>query len=324
MTRRNLFYIVVAFVVGVTVWIFFVDRSLKQTQFELVNEVYVQKRQAQTAARRVPASVPTTSTMVTPRQQALQQDLETLNQQIIEGETQRQQQQQTLDNLQAQMTEQSEAPARNATQIRDYQAEIRRFLEQMQRNEYAKGEITRQSNFLMSDQGSSAQAAREQMDISIQNQENYLRQIQEQILYWQNNASYVNEQQQQLQDLQVQWNDQNLILQDLRNQRAAIGMQTQQGTRTIQAEKEQALSDLADDSASLQQEVQGLRQEVQRLQTSQFQQQRSQMSLRSQIQQLQGDLQRQDTTLHGLRSEYVSKQQQLESLSNTDRTKVRE
>ncbi len=256
MTRRNLFYIVVAFIVGVTVWIFFVDRSLKQTQYELVNEVYVQKKQAQKAVTRMPAATAPASATVTPRQMALQQDLENLNRQIEEGEAQRQRQQQSLETLQAQMAEQNQEPTRNATQIRDYQAEILRFLEDIQRNEYAKGEVNRQSSFLLSDQGSSAQVAREQL--------------------------------------------------------------------ALQAEKEQVLSDLADDSASLLQEVQGLRQEVQRLQTSQFQQQRSQMSLRSQIQQLQGSLQRQDTTLQGLRSDFVSKQQELESISNIDRTTGRE
>lgn len=324
MTRRNLFYIVVAFIVGVTVWIFFVDRSLKQTQYELVNEVYVQKKQAQKAVTRMPAATAPTSATITPRQMALQQDLENLNRQIEEGEVQRQRQQQSLETLQAQMAEQNQEPTRNATQIRDYQAEILRFLEDIQRNEYAKGEVNRQSSFLLSDQGNSAQVAREQLDANIQNQENYLREIQGQISSWQNNSSYVNEQQQKLQELQEQWNEQNLILQDLKNQRSSIGLQTQAAARALQAEKEQVLSDLADDSASLLQEVQGLRQEVQRLQTSQFQQQRSQMSLRSQIQQLQGSLQRQDTTLQGLRSEFVSKQQELESISNIDRTTGRE
>ncbi|HEY1080553.1 MAG TPA: hypothetical protein VGE46_10650 [Bdellovibrio sp.] len=323
MTRRNLFYIVIAFIVGVTVWIFFVDRSLKQTQYELVNEIYVQKKQAQKTVTRQPAAVPT-SVPLTPRQMALQQDLENLNRQIEEGEAQRQRQQQSLETLQAQIAEQNEAPTRNTTQIRDYQAEILRFLEDIQRTEYAKGEVDRRSSFLLSDQGNSAQIAREQLDVTIQNQESYMREIQGQISYWQNNASYFNEQQQKLQELQEQWREQNLLLQDLKNQRASIGLQTQAAARALQAEKEQALSDLADESASLLQEVQGLRQEVQRLQTSQYQQQRSQMSLRSQIQQLQGSLQRQDTALQGLRSEYVSKQQELESISNIDRTTGRE
>lgn len=324
MARRNLFYIVVAFIVGVTVWIFFVDRSLKQTQYELVNEVYVQKKQAQKAMTRMPSATAPTSATITPRQIALQQDLENLNRQIEEVEAQRQRQQQSLETLQAQMAEQNQEPTRNATQIRDYQAEILRFLDDIQRNEYAKSEVNRQISFLLSDQGNSAQVARELLDVNIQNQENYLREIQDQISYWQNNASYVNEQQQKLQELKQQWSEQNVILQDLKNQRSSIGLQTQAAARALQAEKEQVLSDLADDSASLLQEVQGLRQEVQRLQTTQYQEQRSQMSLRSQIQQLQGSLQRQDTALQGLRSDFVSKQQELESISNIDRTTGRE
>ncbi|MEK2644913.1 hypothetical protein [Bdellovibrio sp. BCCA] len=310
MTRKNLFLIVIAFIVGVSVWIFFVNKSLKTTQDVIVQEA--------TRPQRRVASLP--SPTMTPNnavKNQLQTEIQSLQQQITQERQKLVTQKMALDEATARQQQQQsvqQTPAAISSQITERTSQVQNFMEELKNYEYAEQDINRRATEALREQSSAAQVARDQIDENIRTQENLIRQTREQIAYWQGNLFYVNEREARLQDLQTLLETQTRQLQGMRDQRLALSAQILENTRALQSEKEQALSDLADSRSDLQDEIASLRIEINRLQGMQYQTRTSQMTTRSRLTQMQKDFETQNRQVQTLEASLQEKERQLKLL----------
>lgn len=306
MTRKNLFLIVIAFIVGVSVWIFFVNKSLKSTQ-EVILE------QATRPPRRV-ASVPSpTPAPDSAVKNQLLLEIQNLQQQIAQERQRLESQKQMLEELRVQQGVQPGTTA-ISSQISGYTSEVQSFLEELGNFQYAEQDINRRATEALREQSSAAQLARDQIDENIRIQEDLIRQTREEIVYWQGNLFYVNDREARLVELELRLQTQNQQLQGMRDQRLALAAQVLENTRNLQSEKEQALADLANTRTDIQDEIASLRMEINRLQGVQYQARTSQISLRSQINQLQKDFETQARQIQTLESSMQEKERQLKLL----------
>ncbi|WP_374079227.1 hypothetical protein [Bdellovibrio bacteriovorus] len=306
MTRKNLFLIVIAFIVGVSVWIFFVNKSLKSTQ-EVILE---QATQPSRRVASVPSPTPAPNTAV---KNQLQSEIQNLQQQINQERQRLDSQKQMLEELRVQQSVQPGTTA-ISSQISGYTSEVQSFLEELGNFQYAEQDINRRAAEALREQSSAAQLARDQIDENIRIQEDLIRQTREEIVYWQGNLFYVNDREARLVELELRLQTQNQQLQGMRDQRLALAAQVLENTRNLQSEKEQALADLANSRTDMQDEIASLRMEINRLQGVQYQARTSQISLRSQINQLQKEFETQTRQIQTLESSMQEKERQLKLL----------
>ncbi len=235
---------------------------------------------------------------------------EQLEQQRQRLETQRQ----NLQNLQSQRQEQNQTPiAGYSTQINSNNASIRDFIEELNSYDRSEAEINRRADDALKQQSSEAQVARDQIDAAIRIQESVMRQTQEEWTYWQYNQM-LSQRQAREQELLTLMETQRQDLENLRAQRLELSSQILLNSQAVQAQKDQALSDLSQNRQSLQDEISLLRDEVYRLQEDQYRTRTSQVSLGSQIQQAQRTLQQQQNQVDTLEKSMQQKADELNML----------
>ncbi|MBV2169739.1 MAG: hypothetical protein KUL82_13625 [Bdellovibrio sp.] len=306
MTRKNLFFLVIAFIVGVSVWIFYVNRGLKQTQEVLLE-------QAERPTRKV-AAAPTT--VMVPENSALRARLiseaQSLEQKIAEERLRLALQKQNLDNLKARR--QQQVATTYSSQIQSVNSQILDFADELHAYDLLETEINQKAADALRNQNSQAQVVRDQIDENIRVQESLMRKTQDEITYWQLNNLYVNEQQARLEGLQNLLEAQRQELDLMRQQRLAISSQVLLNSQSLQMDKDQALSDIAANREDIRSEVLALRDQLEQLQEAQNQVRSSQFSLNTQINQAQKSFEQQQEVIRSLENSLQQKTDELNLL----------
>lgn len=307
MTRKNLFFLVIAFIVGVSVWIFYVNRSLKETQDVLLEQSERPTRKVATAS---PATAPS------PENSALRarliSEMQSLEQKITEERLRLASQKQNLDNLRAR--QQRQVVTTYSSQIQSVNSQILDFADELHGYDLLESEINQKAADALRNQNSQAQVVRDQIEENIRIQESLLRKTQDEITFWQINNLYVNEQQTRLAELQNLLEAQQRELEMMRQQRLAISSQILLNSQALQMDKEQALSDIAVNREDIRSEVLLLRDQLEQLQEAQNQVRSSQFSLNTQINQAQKSFEKQQEVIRDLESSLNQKTDELNLL----------
>lgn len=306
MTRKNLFFLVIAFIAGVSVWIFKVNQDLNQTQ-ELIAE---QVQRPQDSPTQVPAvEKPQTVDSNKEARARLLSQYQILQQQLIEEQAKLEQVQTSLQELQQQQTAQE--PTTYSSQIRDVTVEIQDFIDELNAYDRLEVEMNRRANEILRDQNSQSQVLKDQIDEQIKAQEDLVRQTKEEIVFWRYNGSYVNEREARQQELQSQLEAQEQQLAALREQRLNTSADILTRERTLQAEKVQALSELEEARSGVREEINSLREQIYTLQVNQSQDRTSKMSLGSQIIQTQKDYEKQQERVRSISNSLLQKNEEI-------------
>ncbi|WP_373999317.1 hypothetical protein [Bdellovibrio bacteriovorus] len=312
MTRKNLFYVIIAFVVGVSVWLFYVNREMRETQSLIL-------QQAERPTRTV-AAVPETNLAV--ERARVQSEITVLQQRINEERTKLQNQQRLLEEIRTrtQNSMQNQNPNSSSaippqgsygTQLRSTSNQIQDFLEDLQGFDRIQEDINQHASDLMRDQTSQAQMLKEQLDQDIRNMEAAVRETQQEWTFWVYNGNYINEKSARLSELQTLLETQRQQIEVLKQQRADVSAQALANTQAIQAEKQQALADLQQTRLDIRDEIAALRQEMVQIQQAQSQSRNTQTTLSSQIRQAQENVRQQEQQIRVLESNLQQKNEEL-------------
>lgn len=297
----------IAFIVGVSVWIFYVNRSLKETQDVLLEQ---SERPTRKVAAASPATAPSTENSAL--RARLISEMQSLEQKITEERLRLASQKQNLDNLRAR--QQRQVVTTYSSQIQSVNSQILDFADELHGYDLLESEINQKAADALRNQNSQAQVARDQIEENIRIQESLLRKTQDEITFWQINNLYVNEQQTRLAELQNLLEAQQRELEMMRQQRLAISSQILLNSQALQMDKEQALSDIAVNREDIRSEVLLLRDQLEQLQEAQNQVRSSQFSLNTQINQAQKSFEKQQEVIRDLESSLNQKTDELNLL----------
>lgn len=289
MTRKNLFFLVIAFIVGVSVWIYHVNRGMKETQAVLLENA----ERTRPIAPRIPVVVSNAETRSgktpvapSPEKERLATELLDLQDQLATARQQLEEQRQVLESYRSQQlvhTEQQRTPANFSMQMQSSGMEIEGFSEDLRNFDREETEINRRADDLLRVQSSEAQASRDRVDENIRNQESALKLIEEDINYWKNTIVYGPEREARLSSLQSLLTLQKDQLELLRQEKTLISSQLLANNRAIIQEKEQRLEQVRSQRTALQDDINSIRQSMLQLEREQFQSRASRESILNQI-----------------------------------------
>lgn len=310
MTRDAFFYLIMALVIGISVWLFRVDKGIKKTQ-EFITE------QTEQLPRRTPAATSTQIEKIVSAQKSetkarVQAEKESIQQRLTDERQRLDKQRQDLENMRALNQQQVSTTSSSETlagsnQLRELAIELRSY-------DNLEIDINRRADEVLRQQNSEAQVIKDGLDEAIRTQENLIKQTQEQVTYWQVNYNYTTEQLSRLAEAQAQLESQKKQLENLRQQRLSISSQVLANSQAIQLQKERELGELSQSRVDLQNEILSLNEDLARLQEEQNQQRMSQMSLGSQILQTQRAYQQQQEKVQVLESSLKQKNEELNLL----------
>ncbi|WP_374034783.1 hypothetical protein ACES2I_02540 [Bdellovibrio bacteriovorus] len=315
MTRKNFFLLGLAVIIGASVWLYFSYKGIKTTQDALIEQA------ERTRARR-PASIPVVispppeNRAVAATKARLQQEALTLQQQLLEANTSLQQSQQALESLRARQQEESQAPTADtfSSELQNSNLELQSFISELNSYDRLAEDINRRADEALRLQSSQAQVARSQIDENIRSQENYIRQTQDEIIYWQQNTNDLTARQTRLEDLNNLLLQQQQQLELMQNEKLLLSSQALQGPQSVQQARAQALSDLDQDRSNLQEEIAIRRSQIQSLQENIYESTASDYSLRRQLLQTQRAVEQQQQQIRRLESSLIEKNAELNAL----------
>lgn len=310
MTRDAFFYLIMALVIGISVWLFRVDKGIKKTQ-EFITE------QAELPPRRAPAATSTqiekiVSTQKSEAKARIQAEKESIQQRLTDERQRLDKQRQDLENLRA--LNQQQVTATSSSEVLAGSNQLRELAIELRSYDNLERDINRRADEVLRQQNSEAQVIKDGLDEAIRTQENSIKQTQEQVTYWQVNYTYTTEQLSRLAEVHALLESQKQKLENLRQQRLSISSQVLANSQAIQLQKERELGDLSQRRIDLQNEILSLNEELARLQEEQNQQRMSQMSLGSQILQTQRAYQQQQEKVQVLESSLKQKNEELNLL----------
>ncbi|WP_413561542.1 hypothetical protein [Bdellovibrio sp. HCB209] len=315
MTKNSLFLLVVIIVVGFAVWFAKFGQDLKRTQ-EIVSEqnddtqrLLRRRTTAAVAEPTVAASLPDNSV----RKNQLQQEIQSLSNQLYQENQKLETQQQYIDDIRRRSNPtQTELSYRN--QISNATQEISYLTDLLRGDQMSESDIQREAQRLQTEQDTSLRFYQEQMDQNIRDQEALLRNTQEEIAFWNLNNNYINEKQARLQTLQQLLIDQTQQLQNMKVQKLELSARALEQSQAIQTQARQVASDNAQAREETQSEITSLREDIQRLEYAYRQRRYSQMSGQSQAQQAERNLQGQQEVIRSIQELLREKQAQLNQL----------
>lgn len=315
MTRKNFFLLGLAVIIGASVWLYFSYKGIKTTQDALVEQAE-RTRARRSASIPVVVSAPTENRAITATKARLQQEALTLQEQLLEANTNLQQSQQTLESLRARQQEESQAPTADtfSSELQNSSLELQSFISELNSYDRLAEDINRRADEALRLQSSQAQVARSQIDENIRSQENYIRQTQDEIIYWQQNTNDLTAQQTRLEDLNNLLLQQQQQLELMQNEKLLLSSQALQGPQSVQQARAQALSDLDQDRSNLQEEIAIRRSQIQSLQENIYESTASDYSLRRQLLQTQRAVEQQQQQIRRLESSLIEKNAELNAL----------
>lgn len=317
MTRETSVYLILALIVGVSIWLFRVDKGIKETQ-----QVVVEQETNPTPVRNV-ATTTSVERIVSVQKEAarsrVQAELNAIQQRLNNERQKLAQQRQAIANLRARAATATEerAPMSSsyASQLEEGNNRLREFAADLQSLNNIESEINRQAASVLRDQSSQQQVLKDQLDENIKAQEELIKQTRDQIEFWRLNPNYTTEQLAQLEANRALLEEQQVQLQNLRQQRLALSNDILANSRAVQLDREQALADLSETRENIRDEMLVLSQTLSRLQEVQSQQRVSQGSLSSQIRQAERAYQQQQEQVQVLESSLNQKNEELNLLT---------
>lgn len=293
MTRKNLFFLVIAFIIGVSVWLYHVNRGMKETQSVLIERAEnLPRREVRLPV--VVSNAQTTRTPATPsaEKEQVASEILALQDQLAAARETREERRQVLEGFRSQQqaqTEQQRTPANFTSQVQNTGVQIDNFVVDLQNFDRSEFEINRRAEDLLKLQNSQAQAARLQVEENIRNQESTIRQVEEQLNYWRNVILFSPEREARILDLQSLLNLQQEQLELMRQERLLVSSQVVASNQAILNEKEQRLSEIAQERQDIQETINQLRQNILALEREQTQTRTVRNSILNQINRAQRD-----------------------------------
>lgn len=314
LTRKNFFLLGLAAIVGVSVWLYFTYRGVKSTQDALVEQA------ARIRPPRIPASVPPSmpaDTKATSATKArLQLEVVRIQEELVRENSRLEEQRLALESLLAKQTEDAQAPTVDTfvTELQDNRTELSQFVSDLNTNARLRDEVNRQADQLLREQSSQAQLIRAQIDGRIQTQEELVRQTQNELIFWKENSNDLTQQQSRIAELTQALATAQEQLEVLRSEKLLLSAQVLESTRSLQAAKAQALSDLDEDREGLIGDMTLLRSEIRRLQEQVYQTSTQNFSIRREIQRQQKSVQEQQEKVRQLESSLLESNAALNKL----------
>ncbi|UOF02504.1 coiled-coil domain-containing protein [Bdellovibrio reynosensis] len=318
MTRKNLFFLVIAFIIGVSVWLYHVNRGMKETQSVLIERAEsLPRREVRLPV--VVSNAQTTSSPAIPsaEKEQLATEILALQDQLAAAREAREDRRQTLEGFRSQQrvqTEQQRTPANFTAQVQNTGMQINDFVTDLQNFDRRESEINRKAEDLLKLQDSQAQAARLQIDEDIRNQESTIRQVEEQLNYWQNVILFSPEREARIVDLQSLINLQREQLELLRQERVLISSQVVANNQAVLSEKDQRLSEIAQQREDIQETINELRQNILAMEREQTQIRTVRNSILSQINRAQRDFEAANNRVKTIEASLKEKADQLSTI----------
>ncbi|XGC81955.1 hypothetical protein ACES2L_05595 [Bdellovibrio bacteriovorus] len=318
MTRKNLFFLVIAFIIGVSVWLYHVNRGMKETQNVLIERAENLPRR-ETRLPVIVSNAQTTGTPATPstEKERVATEILALQDQLAAAREAREERRQVLEGFRSQQqaqTEQQRTPANFTSQVQNTGMQIDNFVVDLQNFDRSEFEINRRAEDLLKLQDSQAQATRLQMDENIRNQEVTIRQIEEQLNYWRNVILYSPEREARILDLQALLSLQQEQLELMRQERLLVSSQVVASNQAILSEKEQRLSEIAAQRQAIQETINELRQNILALEREQTQTRTIRNSILNQISRAQRDFEAANNRVKNIEASIREKADELSTI----------
>ncbi|QDK45483.1 hypothetical protein DOM22_10145 [Bdellovibrio sp. ZAP7] len=310
MTRNSLIILVVVLVIGFGVWFTKFGQELKRTQ-EIVNE---KNDDTQRLLRRRTAAVteqPTVDNSL--RKTQLQKEIQDLSTQLYQENQKLDTQRKYLDDLRNK-TNPDRVEVNYRNQISTANQEIQTLSDTLRGDQFNEAEIQREVQRISTETNTAARFYTEQMDKNIKDQEAIIRRTQEDLEYWMGNLNYMTLRDQNVSILQQQLAAQNQQLQDMKVQRLQISAQALEQTQNVQAQARQIASENAAARADVQDQIDSLREQIQRLEYAYRQTRYGQMSAQSQVNQAERNLQGQQEVIRSVQELLREKQGEFNQL----------
>ncbi|WP_413293995.1 hypothetical protein ACLSU7_02570 [Bdellovibrio sp. HCB185ZH] len=310
MTRNSLIILVVVLVIGFGVWFTKFGQELKRTQ-EIVNE---KNDDTQRLLRRRTAAVtekPAVDNSL--RKTQLQKEIQDLSTQLYQENQKLDTQRKYLDDIRNK-TNPDRAEFNYRNQISTANQEIQSLTDTLRGDQFNEAEIQREVQRISTETNTAARFYTEQMDKNIKDQEAIIRRTQEDLEYWMGNLNYLTLRDQNVSILQQQLAAQTQQLQDMKVQRLQISAQALERTQTAQAQARQIASENAAARADIQEQIDSLRDQIQRLEYAYRQTRYGQMSAQSQVNQAERNLQGQQEVIRSVQELLREKQGEFNQL----------
>lgn len=320
MSGKNLFFLGVAVIVGVSMWLYYSFQGVRETQKAVIE-------QAQRLPRPIVVTAPTTSPNppAASSNSALKARLTAealrLQQELIEENSRMEAQRQNLETLRARQGESIAAAATSSTTTESYNSQIssanedlRTFVDELNSYTQLERDIQRQADTLLRDINSQEQVVRDQLEANIQQQKDLIQQTQEDLLFWQYNFNDQTARQNRLTELESLLTSQQQQLDLMQSEKLLLASQVLERSREIQQARELALEEVKQNRRDLQDEITALRDEVQDLQENLYRSRLRRNSMFNEIQATQRTYQEQQQKVRKLESSLEEKNVELNKL----------
>jgi len=307
MPRGNVWLILIVIASMIGVWYFGFAHDQIQSR---AAQVPIVEDTAEVPVAATPAPSPRNEN----RRSKLQNELENLQAELSKKTQQVETQKKALDRLHQQQNALS-GSASLSSQVQTRDLAVQNLLQDLDRYHQAEEDINQSAAMALKNQDSQAALARAEVDANIQNLEQAIHNTQNELKFWQMKPDWeaTDVRPQEIQRLQVQLDQQNATLSNLRSQRVGISASVLSNTQTIQSLSEQAKAELRNNSAATQERIYSLRDEMDRLERTQSVSQGQLQGLNLQISKAERDLEDRTTELQRIQEAVQAKQSEIQS-----------
>nr|BFD61790.1 hypothetical protein BdHM001_04710 [Bdellovibrio sp. HM001] len=315
MTGNSFFLLALVVIIGASLWMVRSYKGIQNTQTQLVERVE-QIQQRRPASAPVVVTAAPDNKAVAATKARLRSEALNLQQQLTEENRKLEQQRQALESLQARQQENAQAPTPDsyANELRESNLQLQDFMMELNSYDRLSQDINRRADEILKAQNSQMQAIRDQLDDNIRIQQQAIQQTREQLNYWQTNFNDITARQNELSVLNdlLSQQEQQLVL--MQNEKLLLSAQALEAPSQVQADREQALAEINSNRQDLQNEIMGMRSQIQNLQEDIYQSTISETSLRRQILQTQRAYEQQQQQVRKLESSLLEKNAELNAL----------
>nr|BFD65616.1 hypothetical protein HAGR004_06380 [Bdellovibrio sp. HAGR004] len=315
MTGNSFFLLALVVIIGASLWMVRSYKGIQNTQTQLVERVE-QIQQRRPASAPVVVTAAPDNKAVAATKARLRSEALNLQQQLTEENRKLEQQRQALESLQARQQENAQAPNPDsyANELRESNLQLQDFMMELNSYDRLSQDINRRADEILKAQNSQMQAIRDQLDDNIRIQQQAIQQTREQLNYWQTNFNDITARQNELSVLNdlLSQQEQQLVL--MQNEKLLLSPQALEAPSQVQADREQALAEINSNRQDLQNEIMGMRSQIQNLQEDIYQSTISETSLRRQILQTQRAYEQQQQQVRKLESSLLEKNAELNAL----------
>jgi chromosome segregation ATPase len=311
MPRKNLLVIVGVVVILAALW--FVksayDNAVSPTDPMAANH-RVDQPMAEPALERLPPKTATSAGSAeasTATSRSMPTNLESLQAQLAQEQSQLEAQKEVLANLQNQQA-QVPSSTQYSSQMTQHQDQIQQLSDELRDTQNQEDRVLEVAQTSLQAQQMKTEQSRTQLDESIRAQQAAMVQTQNLIATWPNPNAGGTDVQARLTELQTTLANQQKNLADLQNQRNDLNTAVFQQADAVSAWSGQSHAELSGAQDAIQTQIYSLRDEIRRMQSAQGQSRMSVRSLSSQVSQVQKDINAQNLRVQSLQNEIQQQQ----------------